>query len=574
MNRATFQPNRRSHTTRRRHLITGFKDILACLMALTLMLIPAGSGVAFARGQHRASSLAPAAVPTPDPFTAELIDNLEQSGFQVTQGYPALYSFDPNCLQNTYPVYGNCFLGNPAAPYVLPVVKSWPDEYVDPATKDGWVDTPDGYSATYRLDPREAIVIYGQMPPPGRYMGLQTWEWSEHGKWKTKDYNYWANMPDLAISMQYLFDTIPPNDPKSQRIITFSALGDTINNVVMERQSHVSPFSDPLSSPPVVRTFYFIITPSAATDYAIRLALQEQGVTNNYIFTEQIPRRDDLGPIGPLGMGKNAIDFISAFRYAVPDPDYQTQAQDWRDNPPLTVLRLRAPASLGPVQRYKLLTFEPRTANSEIPLKEDLQNLVDAVCSSVSNNSNLTSTDCVQPPVMTDPVRELGWVGPYCRDVGMDCQGDQQEAIYYLSSSLSIDSGQVYAIVDTLATETGNATYVALSANAASIMGGVANILDTSLEGSAGGYSATLVNPDTLFFVHYFTKDCSVLDAVLANVPGGKANCTDLSDESLGDPTLRGSFVFSLRDYIAQGTERGPDSSKVLAPRVLTFTPQ
>ena len=547
---------------------------VGCLLAAVLLgglaLAPPGrtaqSRVGTSKGQQQ-SSLAPAAVPPPDPFTETLIDNLKQSGFQVSQGYPQLYTFQ-DCLDHTYPSFKNCFLANPAAPYVIPVVKSWPDEYVDPATVDAFVETDPGYSATYRLDPREAIVMYGQMPPPGRYMGLQTWEFSEHGKWKRKDYNQWANTPDLPFPMQYLFDTIPPNDPKSRRIISLSALGDVVNNVVMERQSGYPSFE---------QTRYFIISPSAATDKAIRLALQAQGVPDRYIFTEQIPRRDDLGPIGPLGMGKNAIDFITAFRYAV--PDNETDADKWRNHPPLTVLRVRAPASLGPVQRYTSLTFEPLTANSEAYLASDLQNLVDAVCNSVTSNSNLTTTDCTQPPpalsFMTDPGRDYGWVGPYCRSIGMDCQGDQQEAAYFFSSLLSLDSGQVYAVVDTLATETDNATYVALSANDASMMAGVANVLDTGLKGSADGYATTGGNTDK-FFVHYFAGagKCAVLDAVLENVPGGTANCTEISDTTQGDPALRGMFTFGLRDYIAPGTERGPDSSIVLRPRILTFTPQ
>jgi hypothetical protein len=157
--------------------------------------------------------------------------------------------------------------------------------------------------------------------------------------------------------MQYLFDTIPPNDPKSQRVISFSALGDVVNNVVMDRQSGY-PFGE---------TRYFIITPSATTDDAVRRALQAQGVPDNHIFTEQIPRTDDLGPIGPLGMGKDAIDFFTAFRYAIPDPGYETAAQDWRNDPPLTVLRVRAPASLGPVQRYTSLDAITRSKHPGSP---------------------------------------------------------------------------------------------------------------------------------------------------------------------------------------------------------------
>ncbi len=505
-----------------------------------------------------------------DEFTEKLVADLTASGFQVSQGYPKLYTLQ-DCIDYTYPSLKNCFQANPAAPYVIPVVKLWPDEYVDPATVNAFAETQPGYSVTYRLDEREAIVIYGRMPPPGRYMGLQTWAFSQDGKWKPEDYNQWANTPDLPFPIQYLFDTIPPDDPTSQRVITFSALGDVVNNVVMQRKSGY-PFRE---------TRYFIITPSATTDHAVRLALQAQGVLDDHIFTEQIPSWDDYGPIGPLGMGKNAIDFATAFRYAVPDPGYETAAQLWRNNPPLTVLRVRAPASLGPVNRYGALTFEPRSANSEADLAGDLQNLVAAACDSLSGLANLTSADCAkQPPAssfMPDPARDYGWVGPYCRDIRMDCEGDQQEAAYFMSSPRSLDSGQVIAVVSTLATETSNATYVGLSANDASILGGVpdATILDTGLKGSAD-FFASGNNPRKFskFFVHYFTRDCT-------NVPGRPQDCTTITDEmlppatntsALGDPALHGMIIVSLRDYIATDTTSGPDSSKLLKPRILTFT--
>ena len=508
-------------------------------------------------------------VPEPDAFTQTLIADLGASGFQVSQGCAKLYIFQ-DCLDRTYPTLKSCFLGNPAAPYVLPVLKLWPDEYMDPNLVDAFVKTDPGYTVTYRLDPRDAVVIYGQMPPPGRYMGVQTWEFSEHGKWKPKDYSEWANTPDLPIPIQYLFDTIPPEDPKSHRVISLSALGDVVNNVVVQRTLREAGEDDN----PFGKTLYFIITPSASTDEAIRLTLQAQGVPGSHIFTEQIPRADDFGPIGPLGMGRNAIDFWTAFRYSVPDPDYEDAAQDWRENPPLTVLRVRAPDSVGPVKRYGSLTFEQRTANSEAYLAGDLEDLVDAVCDSVSDIANLASSDCVQPPpatsFMQDPVGDLGWTGPYCRDIGMDCLGDQQEAIYYITSPRPTDSGQVYAVIGTLATETGNATYVGLSANDAAIMGGVPDgtVLDTDLKGSADVYASTVDNTDK-FFVHYYTTNC----AQLVDVPGGVENCTRISGMStIGDPALQGMIMISLRDYIAPGTARGPDPTEIPTPRILTFT--
>jgi len=507
-------------------------------------------------------------------FTESLIADLEASGFQVSEGKAKLYT-QPDCIAHTYPTLKNCFQANPAAPYVVPVLKLWPDEYMDPALVNAFVETDPGETVTYRLDPREAVVIYGQMPPPGRYMGLQTWEFSEHGKWKSKDYDQWANTPDLAVPPQYLFDTIPPDDLKSQRLISFSALGDVVNNVVMQRKLHELDEED---DNPFEKTLYFIITPSDSTDHAIRLALQAQGIPDGKIFTEQIPSRDNLGPIGPLGMGKNAIDFITAFRYAVPydGGEEDTPSWNWRMNPPLSVLRVRAPDSLGPVQRYGSLTFVPRTANSELDLKKDLQDLFDAVCDSVSTYAGLTSADCVQSPpessFMVDWVRDYGWTGPYCRDIGMDCLGDQQEAAYFFSSPRPTNDGEVYAVVSTLATVTGNAIYVGLSANDASIMGGVKDgtLLDTQLDGSADVYADTVAHTEN-FFVHYFTKDCDVLE----HVPGAKENCTRIHDMSIqGDPELQGKIMISLRDYIAPGTVSGPDSTLLLTPRILMFTQQ
>ena len=530
---------------------------------------PAQGSLAAPQGQHPVASQAGVAKPANAAFTRRLVGDLRKSGFQTRRGYPHLYTFD-DCQAYTYPLLKNCFGNNPAAPYVVPVVKSWPKEYVDPATVNAFGQTRRGYSTTYRLHRREAIVIHGRMPPPGRYMGLQTFEFSQQGRWKAADYDQWANTPNVALAIQYVFSTIPPNDPTSERVITLSALGDIVNNVVMQRRSGY----------PFAKKRYFVITPSAATNRAVRGALQAQGVRNRRIFTEQVPRKDKFGQIGPLGMGKKAIDFWTAFRYAIPDPGYEQAAAEWRNQPPLKVLRVRAPASVGPVRRYGSLSFEKRTAHSEAYLAGDLQNLVNAACDRARSTLQLESADCTQPPpassLMVDPVRDYGWTGPYCRKISMDCLGDQQDAAYYLSGALPLDSGQVYAVVGTLATQTGNATYAALSVNDASTFAGAANILDTDLRGSAEGYANTVSNTDK-FFVHYFTRDC----AALGDLPDGAQNCTGITPQmaplagdttALGDPALHGMVALGLRNYIAPGTKRGPDSSKLLTPRTLTFS--
>ena len=265
----------------------------AGVAALASALLAQGSAAA-PSGQHPAGWR----------FTTALVGDLRGSGFQVSQGYPALYTVQ-DCQDYTYPMLRNCFASNAAAPYITPVVKSWPNEYVDPAVVNVFGPTLPGYSGTYRLGPREALVFYGKMPPPGRYMSLQTWEFSQQGHWTAKDYNKWARTPNRPMPMQYLFDTIPP---KSGRVLSLSSLGDTVNNVVMQRRSGYA----------FGKTRYFIITPSATTDRAVRRALRARGVRNSYIFTEKIPSRDSHGPIGPLGMGRRRS--TSAPRSVLPFP--------------------------------------------------------------------------------------------------------------------------------------------------------------------------------------------------------------------------------------------------------------
>ena len=427
-----------------------------------------------------------------------------------------------------------------------------------------------GDSGTFRLDPREAIVIYGRLPPPGRYFGLQTWVYSQEGHWKQEDFDFWAQTPNLVVPMQYLFDTLPADDPESTRLQSFSAISNIINNVVIERQSGGS----------FGQTRYFVVTPDASMDEAVRSALQGLGVADRDVFTEPIPQRDELGSIGPLGLGKDANDFVTFMRYAVPDDPVAGEA--WRNELPLTVLRVRAPASAGAPIPYPLLTFEPRTAVDEIgnaQLTSDFASLVRSVCDRARGVPwSLEGSGCEEPPpeasIMKDLVRDYGWTGPYCRSVGMDCLGDQQDASYFFAPPRPLDNGEIYAVVGALATKTGNATYAALSINNPSLFKGAANLLDTTLEGSGSAYAATVNDPDT-FFVWFFARDCGAI----AGLTDGK--CTTVTPQMVplrgdtaapGDPSLHGMFQVGLRNYVKPGTARGPDSRKQITPRVLMFT--
>jgi len=526
-----------------------------------------------------------AAVPKPGTgnFAQTLIRDLRGRGLEVTVGYPRLYTL-ADCA-SSYEVFRNCFGNNPASPYVMPIVKSWPDEYVDPAMANGFGRTRPGYSATYRLDPREAIIVFGRMPPPARYLGLQTWmfgtKWAGVAHpWDVEACFYYA----LAAKemTQYFFTTFPPHTglthcltlPDTEgRVLSFSSINNNINNVVMKK----------LSGDPWDEIRYFVITPDGRTDRAIREALQALGVDEEEIFTEEIPEtfgdsdKDYKYPqnteVGPLGLGQDAVDFTTAIRYAMPD-DPQA-AHVWLTSLPLTVLRVRRPSWDAGPEPYGHREAADRPTENELDLYDDLKALIDAVELRAANHGWMLEED----RDTIDILNRLGQFGPACHGIGMNCLADGQDASYFFAQPRSLDTGRIYATVGPLATETGNAVYVGLSVNDASLLKGALNVDDTKLKGSADSYHSEGANPATLsqFFVHFFARDC---DAIADLTEG---NCTTITpdmipladdEEALGDKTLHGMFSMAVRAYMKPGSERGPDPASQLPPHALTFMVQ
>ena len=183
--------------------------LLSLLIALA-MLCPALTAPAFAD-----SPIPENKVPEAVESTARsLAHDLEQQGYKVARGYFKLYKQD-DCPYS-YEVLHSCLGNNPAAPYVLPIVPAWPGEWVDPATAGMVGPTLEGTNASYRLDPREAIVILGLLPPPARYFGLQTYLLSSQGKWKKNSDQYMFVRDNLPALLNTFFTKLPKNDERLQ----------------------------------------------------------------------------------------------------------------------------------------------------------------------------------------------------------------------------------------------------------------------------------------------------------------------------------------------------------------------
>ena len=475
---------------------------------------------------------------------SQIKNSLKQRDLQVQEGYFQMWGGD-ECLA-TFELMGSCFFNNPAAPYVFPVLPYWPDEFVDPATKGVFGETSEGYGTTYRFDPHEAIIIFGYMPPPAHYFGLQSYTFTHKGKYETDNETY--DFLSALGAQDVFFHEIPLN-PK--RIGFFNSISNSINNAVIEQQSGAS----------WEQFRYFIITPDGQMDSEIRQILVALGVNDNDIFTEGIPQNLRLG------LNKNADDFTSPLRYSMPldGGGVDTASNEWRHNPTLRLLRVRD-TSPGyrkePYPAWEPDSPEARTGVSEVYLSEDLTKLVFAVaetwgqgCTDLACTGRYRSfTDVQSAP--------FNLLGPKCAEIGMDCAGDTQDASYGFCPGITFDNGEVWAAIGTLGTETGNATYVGLGVNNFRLRLGAKNIDYTKLEGSAAFYSDGDIENLDKFFVYYFARDCSGLE------PWTHGYCAEVEDSELVLPAGdRGAL--SERDYLAPGTLRGPDSTLLLPSKAL-----
>jgi hypothetical protein len=447
---------------------------------------------------------------------------LEDDGYEVARGYWFLFTND-DCKQPIRTM-GNCYGNNPAAPYIAAAVPRWKDEHIDRQLHLVLGARQRSMSAMFRMDEREALVIAALLPPDGAYFGLQSYVFSRQGAINEADpiYTSLATFPDVR-------DLLFAMTPDPERPLVFASLGNSINNVVVQQQSQGS----------FGTQRFFIITPDGAMERAMKEALLASGVpTADDIFTE--PLSTDLVRIG---LGPEADDLLVLFRYAMPTDSLAGEA--WRQRLPLAVLRVRDMRTDRATEPYAVPAYEARLAISDTALARDVDSLKAAV-----------KRHWGQPgaPVLPfiNAFTRVDLVGQHCLLRPMNCLGDTQDTdTYRISPPLTLDAGEVIALVSPLATATGNATYVSLGVNRAEVLMAVANVSNHQLDGTATAFASTVNNAGKLY-LWYLARDCS-----------GLSNCTTVTEALVP----RGETIKIMqRNYMFPGSRRGPDATKLLSP--------
>jgi len=171
--------------------------------------------------------------------------------------------------------------------------------------------------------------ILGELPPPARYFGLQTYLLSRPGEWKEDSEQYLFVRDKVPALIDTFFTRLPKNQ---ERLQLFADLSNPINNVVIENASDAV----------WEQLRYFVITPDQGMDRTVRQALARLGIPDKAVFTEQIPSALGDLPMA-IGLSEASDDFLTVLRYAMPDDggDDRSRSNRWRERLPLVVLRVR-----------------------------------------------------------------------------------------------------------------------------------------------------------------------------------------------------------------------------------------
>lgn len=508
-----------------------YRKFSADILFMTSLLFTAGAS---ASGSNvKALSKIPVKV---EHKAEQLLQEIKSNGYEVKRGHFKLWDIE-NC-EYTFGKIGMCG-NNPAAPYVTFAVPPWSEEFVDPVLSSVWGPSKEGYNDVYRLDPHEAILVMGQLPPPASFFSEQTWVFSREGSFDENSTRY----QEIANSRLSDFTRIFFKKLNDKRSLLFASLSNPNNNVVIEKQSGGS----------YGEMRYFIITPDQHMDKVVRKMLSRHAVDKKNIFTEPIP--NDM----KVGLGETSDDFTTLIRYAHPNDGGKpgTPSDSWRKNPPLVVLRIREKNSSHQPKTYPPVVLETRTAVDERPLKTDLSALLAAVSRRWGQPcANADCSDRAQNfiDLQNGPIY---MVGHLCIPFMQNCLGDNWDASYHIHPPSPIDNDEIYVAAGVLGTKSGNAVYTSLSVNQIPMIKGVWDISDKELDGTTKEYSAEVNNADK-FYLYYFARNCKGLEQLTYG------HCVELTMIPQGY-----RVAIAQRNYIKQGSQRGPDSALVLSPMMI-----
>ncbi|MGH9437702.1 MAG: hypothetical protein ACRD22_07360 [Terriglobia bacterium] len=494
--------------------------------------------------------------------------------YEVVQGSVFLMTNDK--CPTFVSIFDSCFGQNPASPYIIPQPPV-EDSFVNPdyATP---LNTPGPHGETtniiYRLSDQDALVTIVSYPPKAAYLGYVSYAFTREAS------DYVGITPPAQ----------PPRtvSPDPDRYEIFGSIGNGVNNVTVQNQLGVSPWSNAI--------VVYITTSNTNLAAALVERAQEHGIDPKSIFIE---------PVGSnmiTGNGSAADDMVTLMRYAVPEST--ADADNWMSSLSRNVLVYKVSNPTLAVQRYGEISYTPHTVNTDEitygpSLTTALQQLATLLQSYLAAKQSPLEA-AYQPFVKStsvdaEGVPNKGLVGSYCIQYGVNCLGDSQDTSTYsflTLRTLGLEETAFVVGVNHTVPNLNNARYVSIGVFNAAAQAGVASASQTnpqavgfdsgSLTGSAEGVLQAL----GIFIPPEYTD-------LMANLPNlyVAAVARDINNPTIapaGQYTidLKGTSLipintpiqFQGRAYVLPGTTAGGNVDYMLLPLVVAarkdFVPQ
>jgi hypothetical protein len=462
-------------------------------------------------------------------------------------------------------IFKSCFGNNPAAPYIIPQPPI-EDSYVDPHyAKDLNTPGPNGNTTNiiYRLSNHDALVTIVSYPPKAAYLGYISYVFTSLIS------NYAGITPP----------TPPTKSPDPHRYDIFGSIGNDVNDVVVQTQLGVPPWSNAIVA--------YITTSNQTLANALIDRAKQHGIDAKSIFVE---------PIGSnviTGNGREADDMVTLMRYAI--PRFAPLSTAWTDFIKRNVLVYKVSNLSAPVQRYGANDYTPHKVNNDEkthvpPIQRALQQLA-ALLTNYLAAKQFSSAES-QPLTPTTKVNirgvpDAGLVGSYCIQYGIDCLGDDQDTSTYALlrlSKLGAEEAAFVVGVNHNRPDLDNTRYVSVGIYDSDDQTGVAAASQTnpqavgfdrgSLNGSAKGLldalgiSIPAADTDLIANLSNLYVAAMARDINNPTIAPAKQYTINLRDAQIRLP-LRAGLLITERSYIVPSRTAGGNVDRMLYPVVV-----
>jgi hypothetical protein len=442
---------------------------------------------------------------------SEVKDVLENSGFTIQQG--KLGPVDIFKMVQAGEL-ANANYQNAGASYFSPMLPPAPGQTAPCYFTDAGIQPADqGLFFDYRLQPDEAVILFGKTPPKCKYFGY-----------------------DANIATRF--------SPKTGKPVTLLGnYGDAINPLTIKTDG---PADDPYG-----RNTMIIMTADKGVDASIKAAVAKAGyssdIINDYPIPSQVLR---LG----LDQGSDTLTLLNRFAYPV---DEQA-GKDYTSNPTMSVLRVIPKTS----PKQDLFSMpESRVRGTGDFKEQELTHTVEQLRQAILNKYQGYN---VQEAVTS------AWSGGADGADGLSAIQEMKPAFgpgrdaLYLSTTdftLANDPNEFVIVYGVNHASTDKATYSSLSVYGEQQLNGVASAWSGQWEGTAQQYLPG--NPDAKYLYVWKIARNSNGDAHTTGVPYNQG----IYGIDLDQPMFLG-----FRSYVEPETKTGPIATEVYFDRAIKFS--